>query len=106
VVRHNDDSTDRAYLKAVPVACCAHGVPNSARFAGFHAVHAVRALQVGMLQGTATALAVSTFRRNRTRAEQRRALQRAFGDPLDPGARFASVVQVRQCNARPDIGVF
>ncbi|KAK9909574.1 hypothetical protein WJX75_004333 [Coccomyxa subellipsoidea] len=49
--------------------------------------------QVGMLQGTATALAVSTFRRDRTRAEQRRALQRASGDPLDPGARFASVVQ-------------
>ena len=83
-------------------SCCA----NSARFADYHAVHAVRALQVGLLQGTATALAVSTFRRDRTRAEQRRALQRASGDPLDPGARFASVVQVRQCNARPDIGVF
>ncbi|BDA42925.1 hypothetical protein COCOBI_03-8180 [Coccomyxa sp. Obi] len=47
--------------------------------------------QVEMLAGTATAVAVSSFRRDRELAEQRRA--RASGDPLDPGARFATVVQ-------------
>ncbi|CAL8467436.1 g6974 [Coccomyxa elongata] len=47
--------------------------------------------QVEMLAGTATAVAVSSFRRDRELAEQRRA--RASGDLLDPGARFATVVQ-------------
>ncbi len=45
-----------------------------------------------MIAATATALAVSTFRRDREMAEQRRA--RSSGYPLDPGARFATVVQV------------
>ncbi len=49
-----------------------------------------------MLQGTSMALAVSTFRRDRTRAEQRLALQRASGDSGGPGSRFANVVQVSQ----------
>ncbi|EIE24443.1 hypothetical protein COCSUDRAFT_61868 [Coccomyxa subellipsoidea C-169] len=49
--------------------------------------------QVAMLQGTSMALAVSTFRRDRTRAEQRLALQRASADSGGPGSRFANVVQ-------------
>lgn len=61
-------------------------------------------LQVGMLQGTATALALSVFRRGRARVEQRRQQQqqRASGDLLDPRARFAHVVQVSTTSSQPD----
>ena len=52
----------------------------------------IRGSQVEMIAATATAVAVSTFRRDREMAEQRRA--RSSGDPLDPGAKFAIVVHV------------
>lgn len=65
--------------------------------AAVHQTQHVCISQVEMIAGTATAVAVSSFRRDRELAEQRRA--RASGDLLDPAARFATVVQVGFMNS-------